>query len=237
MLTQHNHISEQFDNELETVLNHLMTMGGLVETQVRDACRSLLDEDLTLAEKVVEGDAPINDLDVSIHDQCTHIIARRHPAASDLRLVISLIKTAADLERIGDEAEKIGRMAKENIGLDVTKSFYSQLTHLGEHVRKMLHDALDALARMDVEAAIKVVAEDEKVDKEYEAIMRILITLMMEDSRSIRRGLNTIWSARALERIGDHAKNIGETIVYLVKGKDVRHSSLEDIRKEALEPR
>ncbi len=229
------HISQQFNAELENVLNQVMTMGGVVENHVQSACTAMLEGDIALADRVVEEDFRVNALEVSIDEQCTNIIARRQPTASDLRLIMMIVKTITDLERIGDEAEKVARMAKALASLDSTKEQYYEIRHIGEHVRKMLHDALDAFTRMDVEAAITTAGEDEKIDKEYESIMRQLITKMMEDPRSIQRSMNVIWAARALERIGDHSKNICEYVIYLVKGKDVRHVTLEQMKKEILD--
>jgi len=228
------HISQQFNAELDNVRNQVMTMGGLVENHVQSACTALVEGDMVLAERVVDDDFKVNALEVEIDDQCTQIIARRQPTAGDLRLVMMIVKTITDLERIGDEAEKVAKMAKELADIKDSTSQYIEIRHLGEHVRKMLHDALDAFARTDVEAAIHAAAEDEQVDQEYEAITRQLITQMMEDPKKIQRSLNVLWAARALERIGDHAKNICEYVIYLVKGKDVRHVTLEQMKKEIL---
>ncbi len=222
------HISKQYDFEMEQVRNQVLAMGGVVEEQVRDACVALVDNDVELADQVYKNDYRVNAFEVSIDEQCTQIIARRQPAASDLRLVVSIIKTITDLERIGDEAAKIARMAKELNEIKRMKNEFAELRHLGDHVRKMLHDALDAFARLDAEVALAVVKEDLKVDQEYESLVRQLITVMMEDPRYIRRVLNTLWSARAIERIGDHSKNISEYVIYLVEGKDVRHTTLEE---------
>lgn len=229
------HISQQFNTELDTVKNQVMTMGGLVENHVLNACTALVEGDVALAEQIVDDDFKVNALEVNIDEKCTQIIARRQPTAGDLRLVLMIIKTITDLERIGDEAEKVAKMAKELAEYGASKKSYKEIRHLGEHVRKMLHDALDAFARTDCEAAYRTAAEDNKVDQEYEAIMRQLITKMMEDPRDIQRSLNVLWAARALERIGDHAKNICEYVIYLVKGKDVRHVTLDQVKKEILE--
>ncbi|MDH5484050.1 MAG: phosphate signaling complex protein PhoU [Gammaproteobacteria bacterium] len=228
------HISQQFNAELDLVRSQVMTMGGLVENHVQSACTALVEGDVALAEQIVDDDFKVNALEVTIDEQCTNIIARRQPTAGDLRLVMMIVKTITDLERIGDEAEKVAKMARELAELGESKEQYTEIRHLGEHVRKMLHDALDSFARMDVESAIHAAAEDKQVDEEYEAITRQLITRMMEDPRSIQRGLNILWAARALERIGDHAKNICEYVIYLVKGKDVRHVTLEQMKKEIL---
>jgi len=227
------HISKQFNAELEAIRNRVLAMGGLVEEQIRNAILSLTENDTQLAEKVVENDFKVNAAEVAIDEECSHIIARRQPTASDLRLVVAVIKTITDLERIGDQAERIARMAIRLSEMERPKNQYSELKNIGEHVASMVHDTLDAFARMDVEAAVKIAREDLKVDAEYDGIMRQTLTFMMEDPRSITRMLDVMWTARAIERIGDHSKNICEYIVYLVKGKDVRHTSLEKMEKEA----
>jgi phosphate transport system protein len=230
----HTHISRQYNNELEDIRTRVLQMGGLVEQQISQAVTALVSADTTLAEAVSTEDYKVNKMEVTIDEECSQIIARRQPAASDLRLVVAVIKTITDLERIGDEADKIARMARRLAGEERPKNNYLEIHALGTHVRQMVHDALDAFARLDVEAALRVAREDEKVDKEYEGVMRQMITFMMEDPRTISRMLNVIWTARALERIGDHARNICEYVIYLVKGKDVRHTSLEQIEKEIL---
>ena len=228
------HISQQFNQELEDVRNLVLRMGGLVEQQLADAVLSLTTMDTALAEVVITNDYKINRLEVEIDEECTHILARRQPAASDLRLIMAIIKTITDLERIGDEAERVGRMALTFVdGNNQNTKALVGIGHMGELVRKILHDALDAFARMDADAAEQIGREDIKVDQEYENILRQLMTYMMEDPRSIPRVIGVMWSARALERIGDRARNICEYVIYLVKGKDVRHTSVEQIEKEA----
>ena len=227
------HISQQFDTELEVIRNHVLAMGGLVEEQIRNAILSLTENDAQLAQKVIDNDAQVNNAEVTIDEECSNIIARRQPAASDLRLVVAVIKTITDLERIGDQAERIARMSIRLSEMERPKNNYSELKNMGDHVAIMVHDTLDAFARMDVEAAVNIAREDLKVDSEYDGIMRQTLTFMMEDPRSITRMLDVMWIARAIERIGDHSKNICEYIVYLVKGKDVRHTSLEKMEKEA----
>lgn len=228
------HISQQFNTDLDSVRNKVMTMGGMVETHLQNACIALIEGNTVLAEQIVEDDFKVNALEVSIDEQCTNIIARRQPTASDLRLVMMIVKTITDLERIGDEAEKVAKMAKELAEMGGGAGQFTEIRHLGEHVRKMLHDALDAFARMDLEAAIIAADEDRRIDQEYEALVRQLITRMMEDPRCIKRSISVLWAARALERVGDHSKNICEYVIYLVKGKDVRHTTLEQLRQEIL---
>lgn len=226
------HISQQFNTELEDIRSKVLAMGGMVEQQIQEAVKALVSADVELAEGVVKNDVKINALEVSIDEECARILARRQPAASDLRLIVAVIKTITDLERIGDEAEKVARMAIDLAELERPRSQYQETQALGERVQRMVHDALDAFARMDVDAAFQVAQYDNEIDHQYEGILRQLITHMMEDPRSIKRVMDVIWSVRALERIGDHAKNICEYIVYLVKGKDVRHLGLEAIEKE-----
>lgn len=226
------HISRQFNAELEDVRNKVLAMGGVVEQQIRDAVTALVEGDTELAEKVVNNDVRVNAAEVAIDEECSQIIARRQPAASDLRLVVAIIKTITDLERIGDQAERVAHTAIRLTGSERSKQRHIELRHLGDQVSTMVHDVLDAFARMDPEAAVQVAKDDVKVDKEYESVMRQSITFMMEDPRVITGMLDIIWIARALERIGDHAKNIGEYVIYLVKGKDVRHIGLEKLVEE-----
>ncbi len=226
------HISQQFNEELEEIRNHVMAMGGLVEQQTADAVRAVVEGDSTLGRRVAEDDHKVNELELVIDEECNRILARRQPAASDLRLIFAIIKTITDLERIGDEAEKIGWLATRLAETERPAGGYGQLENLGNRVRGQLRTALDAFVRMDPTAAVEVAREDSKVDREYEAILRQGITFMMEDPRTIRRILDVIWCARALERIGDHSKNICEYVVYLVSGKDVRHASTDEIERE-----
>ena len=229
------HISQKFNEELEDVRNRVLAMGGLVEQQIVDALRALTEGDSELGRAIEKHDYKVNQMEVAIDEECSRILARRQPAASDLRLILAIIKTITDLERIGDEAEKIGRFAARLAEQERPNTNYREIEHLGNHVRSMLHDALDAFARLDAEAAFRVAKEDERVDGEYDALSRQSITFMMEDPRTIRRVLDVMWSARALERIGDHAKNICEYVIYLVRGKDVRHSGFEAMEREVLD--
>lgn len=234
MEPMYTHIYQQYNAELEDIRSKVLEMGGLVEQQIEQAITALVNGDVALGEAVILDDTKVNSLEVTIDEECSQIIARRQPAASDLRLVVAVIKTITDLERIGDEAEKIARMAVRLAAEERPKNNYAEIQTLGNHVRQMLHDALDAFARVDIEAAVRVAREDRKIDQKYEGVMRQMITFMMEDPRTISRSLNVIWAARALERIGDHARNICEYIIFLVKGKDVRHTSLEQVEKEIL---
>lgn len=223
------HISKRFNEELEDVRNQVMQMGGLVEQQVNEGLKALLESDFELARKVVDNDVKVNLLEVEIDERCTQILARRQPAASDLRLIVGILKTITDLERIGDESAKLGKNALELSDDGKTARQFVELRHLGEHVSHTLNRALTAYARLDVETALEIIQSDAVIDQEFENISRLLITKMMEDPREIKNALRISWCARALERIGDHTKNICEYIVYLVKGKDVRHSTIEKI--------
>ncbi len=221
------HISKRFDNELEDIRHQVLAMGGLIETQVANGLRGLFESDSDIARRVVQDDDKVNRMELDIDDQCLKILARRRPAASDLRLVVAIIKTINDLERIGDQAEKLGRNQLELVDDDAGSLHFMKLEHLGELVSKMLNKALDSFARMDVDEALKTIALDEKINAEFDGMMRQLITHMMEDPRTIRNVLRVSWCARALERIGDHSKNICEHVVFLVQGKDVRHIGLK----------
>lgn len=226
------HISQQFDIELNDLRSNVLMMGGLVEDQLTKALEALSTGDCEMAEHVATSDYKVNALEVEIDDECTEILLRRQPAARDLRTVMAVSKTITDLERIGDEAAKVGRMLLDLITSASPKSHYVSIIGLGQHVRKMVRDALDAFARLDAEAALNVALEDLAVDAEHDAIMRQLITYMMEDPRSISSVLNAILVVRAFERVGDHASNICENVIYLVEGKDVRHTALEDADHE-----
>lgn len=225
------HISQQFNAELEKIRNRVLQMGGYVEEQLKTTLDAFVEWDAEKAEQVIVNDYNVNALEVSIDEECTQILARRQPTASDLRLVMAVIKTIADLERIGDEIKRIARMVKHLDKLGTKNIRATNIESLGKHVLDMLRQALDAFARMDPEASIAIAKEDLKVDKEYESLTRELITYMMEDPRSIPAVLDITWSARSLERIGDRACNIGEYVIYFVKGKDVRHISLEKMEQ------
>lgn len=226
------HYSQQFNAELEEIRSRVLAMGGLVEKQLEMGIAALSSGESDDAEAVVANDYKVNACDVEIDEMCTNILALRQPTASDLRLVLTVIKTTADLERIGDEAKRVARMAIRAASGDHGRNLFNQIAHLGSKVQQMLHRALDAFARMDVDAAIEVAHEDEITDREYESVMRQSMTYMMEDPRSIPNVLDLIWAARSLERIGDRCCNISEYVIYFVKGKDVRHIGLDQIKKE-----
>ena len=229
------HISHQFNLELEEIRNKVLKMGGLVEQQVGSGLIALLEADADLGAVVAQNDYEVNALEVEIDEDCTQVLARRQPAASDLRLIVTVIKVITDLERIGDEAEKLGRFSVDlTAGDDEMPGYRKDLRHLGELVRSMLGDALDAFARLDVDAAIRTAARDEDVNREYETLERLLATHLVEDPRQVSKLFKITWCARALERIGDHSVNICEYVVYLVKGRDIRHTSFDKIRSEFL---
>ena len=219
------HISQKYNEELEAVRNLVLSMGGIVEQMLADAVRALVEGDVALSEHVRATDRKVNDLELQIDDQCARVMARRQPAASDLRLLIATIKIVNDLERMGDQAEKVAILAARLSDQEPGTWGRRELEHVGQLVRRMVRDSLDAYARHDVELAYAVTRDDKRVDMEYEALTRQAITFMMEDPRTIRRSLDVLWSARAIERIGDHAKNVAEFVVYLVKGEDIRHAA------------
>ncbi|MEQ8407722.1 MAG: phosphate signaling complex protein PhoU [Gammaproteobacteria bacterium] len=229
------HISQQFNAELEAIKKRMLEMGGAVEQQLSDAMVSITSADSGLGARVMKEDDAIDELEVSIDEECSLILARRQPAASDLRLVLAIIKTVRDLERIGDESSKIARMAVKLSEEGEFPEGFVEFKHLGDRVSNMVNMALDAFARYDAEEALKVAQTDREVDREYGSAMRSMITYMMEDQRSISRILNLLWALRALERIGDHAKNIAEHVIYLVKGTDVRHEKLEDVAEQIVD--
>ncbi|MEY4719564.1 MAG: hypothetical protein RL563_2182 [Pseudomonadota bacterium] len=225
------HISRQFNNEMEDIRNKVLTMGGLVEQQVDLATRAFMGCDMESAEKVIQQDQLVNTLEKDIDHECTEIMAKRQPAAFDLRMLIATIKIITDLERIGDEAARIAKMTMRLEGADYYQDKYFEIEHLLELVRDMLNGALDAYARTDIEEVVSITAQDSKVDREYTSITRQLITQMMENPRNITRALDMLWAARALERIGDHSCNVCEHVIYMVKGKDVRHVSREELEQ------
>jgi len=229
------HTSKQFDAELEAVRARVLQMGGLVEDQIVRALDALAKADIKLAAQVVEDDHRVNALEVEIDESCSTIIARRQAVAGDLRMLMMVVKTITDLERIGDEAAKIARMTQ--LIYEADRRYIPrgvEVRHVADIALGMLRNALDAFARLDLAVAAKVVRQDERVDNEFRLIIRELITFMMEDPRMISHAIEILFIAKAIERIGDHAKNMSEYVVYMVKGKDVRHTSVETIEREAL---
>ena len=229
------HINKQFDQDLEAIRSRMLQMGGLVESHVRSAMAGYLEGDARRAEQVIAGDAKVNELELAIDNDLGQVIVRRQPAASDLRLILAASKIVTDLERIGDEAAKIARMARDvAAGGAAPNPRMAPLGHISEVAIGMLRRALDAFARMDAAAAARVCGEDAAIDEEFQAILRQLITFMMEDPRTITAALQVVWVAKAFERIGDHAKNIAEYVIYIVKGRDVRHIPLAELERQAL---
>lgn len=226
------HISRRFNEELEDVRSKVLQMGGIVEEQLASALEALLNGNVELATEVVRNDQRVNALEVEIDEECTRIVARRQPAATDLRLVMAVMRTINDLERIGDEIKRVAKMVKEELDGSMEEDVRLEIEHMGEQVRAMLHQVLDAFARTDVNAAIAVAKADKKVDLKYHSITRQLMTYMAQDHRASPQVLNVLWAARALERMGDRCQNIAEYVIYLVIGKDVRHTSIDDIMLE-----
>jgi len=221
-----NHISHEFSDELEDIKSQVLAMGGLVEEQFSGAVRAMVEGNTALAQTVAQSDYKVNAMEVQIDEQCSSILARRQPAASDLRLVLSVIKTITDLERIGDEAERVARMAEFMAGESLDEGLLTEFEHMGQLAGHMLHGALDAFARQDADGAMELTRYDKKVDRKYESILRQLMTFMAQDPRSIPLTLKLLWAARAIERVGDRSQNICEYVIYLVKGRDVRHTDL-----------
>lgn len=219
------HISEEYDTELTSVQRLLMEMGGLVEQQVRNACKAFVNHDALLAAEVRNADDHINAMEVELDELCINIIARRQPAATDLRTLISIMNASTDLERVGDEANRIAKMAREVSNLEQPDDQYSDFRNAASMTADILAAALDAFARKDTARAVAVIESDQAIDDAYKAIVRTRGLSLREAPHDVDRTLNILWSARSLERIGDHSKNIGEYVVYLVKGKDVRHTN------------
>ena len=224
------HLSTQFDSELTSVSTQVMELGGLVESQIRQAIYSLSQFSVEVANEVSAREARVNAMEIEIDRDLSSIIARRQPTARDLRLLIAISKTTANLERVGDEAEKIARMVRSIIHSGAPRSLPSlELRVAADLASGLLNKALDAFARLDVNAALTILKEDDLIDAEFDGFVRKLITYMMEDPRMISPSLDLLFLAKAIERIGDHAKNIAEFIIYVVKGEDVRHTTMEKI--------
>ena len=228
------HMTKQFDVDLETLRSRMLQMGGLIESQILAAIEGFYTGNSKALDQVVENDRQVNGYEVSIDTECSHIIARRQPAASDLRMIMGVSKAVTDLERVGDEAKKIAVVSKQ-----IHESSRLQVPRLGDIRRAggivvgMLRKALDAFARLDAVAAAEVIRDDAAIDEAFRGIMRQLITFMMEDPRTISTALEIVWVARALERMGDHSKNLAEQVIYIVKGTDVRHTSFENVERKA----
>jgi phosphate transport system protein len=230
------HISEQFNKELEDIRNRVLTMGGLVERQIAHAVEAYTTGNMELAEQVIKQDHQVDDMEIAIDLQCTQIMALRQPTAFDLRLLITVLRVIHEIERVGDKAERIAEMAIQLAGTN--SSFpHHELEHMAELVLGMLHDALDAFARMSIEDVPAITALDDKVDREYDNILRQLITRMMEDPRNITRTLDVLWTVRALERIGDLACYICEYLVFMIKGEEVHHLNRPKLVKKVNVPR
>ncbi len=227
------HISKQFETDLDTTRTRVLQMGGLVESQILAAIQAFANGEAALMEQVIANDARVNGYEVAIDGACNHIVVKRQPAASDLRLIMAISKIVTDLERMGDEAKKIARMAKRihEHSSGLAQKFPS-IRHAGEIAVRMLRHALDAFARLDAASAAEVLKEDSDIDAEFKSVLRQLITYMMEDPRTITAALETVWVAKAIERIGDHSKNLAEQVIYIVRGTDVRHTSFADIERE-----
>ncbi len=228
------HLSKQYEADLETLRSGVLQMGGLVESQVRGAIEAFAQGSPELIDQIIANEPKVNGCEVSIDNDCSHIIVKRQPAAGDLRLIMAISKTVTDLERIGDEAEKIARMSRqihERGHADVHR--FATIRHAGDIALSMLRQALDAFARLDASDAAGIIRQDEAIDTEFRSILRQLITYMMEDPRTISTALEIVWIAKAIERIGDHAKNIAEDVIYIVKGTDVRHTAVEVVEREA----
>ena len=224
------HLSTQFDSELTSVSSQVMEMGGLVESQIRQAIYSLAQFNMEASEQVSANEARVNAMEIEIDHALSSIIARRQPTARDLRLLIAISKTTANLERVGDEAEKIARMVRSIIQSGAPRSLPSlELRVAADLASGLLNKALDAFARLDVNAAVAILKEDDLIDREFDGFVRKLVTYMMEDPRTISPSLDLLFLAKAIERIGDHSKNIAEFIIYVVKGEDVRHATMEKI--------
>ena len=227
------HYSKSFNAELAEVRNRVLEMGGMVDSQLKKAIEALASQDVSLAEQVIEDDHKVNAMEVDLDEECTRIIALRAPAATDLRLAITVIKTITDLERIGDEAERVAKMVMHEDAVGIDSQIIIELQEMGDMVRAMLDQSLDAFARNDAEMAFATTEQDYAVDRRYQALTRQLTVHMSEDSSSVGSCIAALWVARALERIGDRSRNICEYVIYLVGGKDVRHTSVDKMREAA----
>ena len=219
------HSSKQYELDLEGIRSRVLQMGGMVEKQFHDAMNCFRTLNVQEAERIIAADVEVNQMEVALDDVCSHLIVKRQPAANDLRTVMATIKVITDLERIGDEATKIARAASAIHQRGLVPIAHEEIVRvMAASAGRQLHDALDAFARMDEKQATRLIVADEEIDHEYRAVMRNAVTFMMEDPRTISAALDTVWVAKAIERIGDHAKNIAEYVIYIVEGKDIRHT-------------
>jgi phosphate transport system protein len=226
------HILSRYNEDLEKLRSDVLRMGGLAEAQLQRSLAALSSSDEQLAREVLRDEVRLNQMEVEVDEECMRILATRSPAASDLRLVVAIVKTITDLERIGDEARKIANISTRHTGLDRGGGEgYRVVRHLGRVAQELLHSALDVFARLDANAALEAVKRDRLLDEEYDAVQRQCITFMIEDPRTIRPAIDLLWVARALERIGDHAKNVCEYVIYMVGGRDVRHTALAEVEQ------
>ncbi|NVK29426.1 MAG: phosphate signaling complex protein PhoU [Gammaproteobacteria bacterium] len=223
------HISHQFNEEIEAIRTEILQMGGMVEQQIRSGMQALLERDSALGEQVAKGDQPINALHKQIDEECMRILAKRQPTASDLRLVISVMRTVTDIERAGDEAAKIGKIAQQLAVDGEWPQVIEELEEVGEQVRQAFSAALDAFARMDSEEAFNIAIGDKQIDHLYKLVLKSMLEMQVEDKSDLERFLKMTTAARSLERIGDHAKNVCEGVVFLVKGRDIRHIQPEEL--------
>ena len=224
------HISSQFDSELNAISTRVMEMGGVVELQLRTAIAALSDMDVEAADNVIELETEVNNFELELDHDISSIIGRRQPTARDLRLLMAMARTTGNLERAGDEVTKMARMVHSIIQSGEARSLpTSELRSANEMAVNLLRKSLDAIARLDVHMALTIIKEDDLIDQEYNGFLRKLMTYIMEDPRTISASLNLLFLAKAIERVGDHAKNIAESTIYVVKGEDVRHASLESV--------
>ncbi|MGH1540896.1 MAG: phosphate signaling complex protein PhoU [Arenicella sp.] len=229
------HISKQYDLELEEIRSHVLKMGGLVEEQLTRVLSGIMEDDADQVGQVATEDYKVNQFEIEIDEECTRILARRQPTAGDLRLVVAVSKCIRDLERIGDETERMARMVQHSIEVETPEKYYKGFLAAGESIRKLLHNTLNVFARMDADTSVKLMREGYKIDKEFDAITKRLVDRMKKDPENIPNALDVMWSTRCLEKIGDHCINILENVVYQVKGQDVRHIHVDEIAETVKE--
>jgi phosphate transport system protein len=230
------HSSKQYDSDLETIRSKVLLMGGLVESHFHEAMSCFRTGNVNHAAAVAKSDDEVNQLEVTLDDMCSHLIVKRQPAANDLRTVMSTGKVITDLERIGDESTKIARIARDSLPHNKNQALfngYDAVRNLSQSVAEMLHQSLDAFARLDDKQAVQIIAQDDLIDADFRSIMRNLITFMMEDPSTISSVLDTLWVAKAIERVGDHAKNIAEHVIYIVEGRDIRHTDYVHLKQDS----